>query len=75
MQDDALGVVKHRHVDDGAAGEGHAVKVGVEGEVIAKGTYAARQPELRPWKHFATGGHRVDFLEGNGRVGLWTTTL
>lgn len=29
MQDNALGVVKHRHVDNSAAGEGHFVEVRV----------------------------------------------
>lgn len=75
MKDDALGVVKHRHVDNSAAGEGHFVEVRVQGEVIAERTYAMRQPELRPRKQFASCGLRVDWLEGSGLVLLPTTCL
>lgn len=35
VQDNALGVVKHRHVDNSAASEGHVVEVRVQGEAIA----------------------------------------
>lgn len=52
MQDNALGVMKHKHIDNSAAGEGHAVQVRVQSEIIAEGMYAARQPELCPWKQF-----------------------
>lgn len=75
MQDDAFGFLKHRHVDDGAAGEGHLVEVRVQGEVIAKRTNALRQPELCPWKHFAICGQRVDRLNRSGLVALPTTRL
>jgi len=75
VQNDELGVVKHRHADDGAAGEGHVVEVRVEGEVIAQRMYAARQPELRPWKRFTARGHRVHLLGGSGLVGPWTACL
>lgn len=75
MQDNALGVVKHRHADHSAAGEGHVVEVRVQGEVVAERMYALRQPELCPWKRFATRGHGVDWLEGSGAVVLTTTRL
>lgn len=58
MQDNALGVVKHRHGDNSAAGEIHIVEVRVEGEVIVERTYAVRQPELCPWKQFPICRHR-----------------
>lgn len=50
MQDNAVGVVMHRHIDNGAASEGHVVEVWGQGEVIAERMYALRQPELGPWK-------------------------
>lgn len=62
MQDNALGVMKHKHVDNSAAGEGHAVQVRVQSEIIAEGMYAARQPELCPWKQFTVWGDRIDLL-------------
>lgn len=67
--------MKHRHGDDSAAGESHVVEVWVEGEVIVNRTYAARQPELCPWKQFAICGERVNWLEGSGLVGFSTTRL
>ena len=75
VQDDALGAVEHRHADDGAAGEGHVVEVGVQGEVIAERMYALRQPVLCPWERFAARGQGVDWLEGSGAVVLTTTRL
>lgn len=75
MQDDALGVVKHNHVDNSFAGEGHAVEVRVQGEVIAERMYALRQSELCPRERFTIGGYRVDRLKGSGFVHLTTTRL
>ena len=72
VQDDALGVVQHIHVDDSAPSEGHIVEVRAKGEVIAERTNAMRQPKLGPWKQFAIGGDRVDCLLGSGIV--WSTT-
>ena len=60
VQDDALGVVLHRHVDDGVAGEGHVLKVRVQGDLIAQRMYALRQPVAVPWKRFATRRRGVD---------------
>lgn len=67
--------MKHKHVDDSEAGEGHTVEVRVQGQVIAERLYAMRQPELCPWKKFTVCGHRVDWLEGSGLVWLLTTHL
>lgn len=75
MQDNVLGVVKHRHADNGAASEGQIVEVGVQREVIAERTYVTRQPELCPWKQFSICGHRVDRLKGSSLVRLQTTRL
>lgn len=71
VQDNALGVVKHKHVDNSAAGEDHIVQVRVQGEVIAERTYAMRQPEQCPGKEFTICGHGVDWLKGR----LTTTCL
>lgn len=50
MKYNALGVVNHKHLDNSAAGEGHVIKVRVQGEVVTERLYAARQSELCPWK-------------------------
>lgn len=67
--------MKHKHVDNSEAGEGHIVEVRVQGEVIAERLYAMRQPELCPWKKFAVCGHRVDWFEGSCLVRFLTTHL
>lgn len=75
MQDNALGVVKHNHVDNSVAGEVHVVEVRVQGEVIAERTYALRQSELCPRERFTIGGQGVDRLKGSGFVCLAATRL
>lgn len=75
VQDNALGVVLHNHGDNSAAGKGHTVEIGAQGDVIAERMQALRQPVLCPWKQFTICGHRVDWLEGSGFVRLTTTRL
>lgn len=75
MQNNALGVVKHRHVDNSATSENHIFEVRVQGEVIADRTYAVRQLKFLPWKQFTICGQRVDWLQGSCVFCLRTTCL
>ena len=50
VKHNTLGVVNHKHLDNSAASEGHIIEVRVQGEVVTERLYAARQPELCPWK-------------------------
>lgn len=75
MQDNALGVVKHRHVDNDTAGEGHVLKIRIQGDVIAERTDAMREPVLCPWKEFTVCGDGVHLLQRSGLVLVMTTRL
>lgn len=75
VQDNVLGHMKHKHVDNNVASESHVVQVRVQCEIIADRTYAVRKPELCPREWFTTGGQRVDLLHRRGLIWLRTTRL
>lgn len=52
VQDNALGVVKYKHVDDSAAAESHGAQIRAQGEIIAERTYATRELVLCPREEF-----------------------
>lgn len=75
MKDNSLCVVKHNHVDDSSASEGHLVEVRGQGELIAEGLYAARQSELCPWKLIIVSliWLRTTCLQKEGASGIRTS--
>lgn len=52
VQDNALGVVKYKHVDDSVAAESHGAQIRAQGEIIAERTYATRELVLCPREEF-----------------------